>query len=129
MIRFEAAGENEAGEKIYTLTIDGRLVREAVTIDQAVEILNRRDEERLGWDHAPRTEADDGATPHPLRGSSPGQGSQRGVEDEQGLETSHAARASSAPYKEEYPSARRTPGSSPSRGAYKERDFNGHDPV
>lgn len=58
MIRFEAAGVNRAGEKIYTLTIDGRTVRSGLTIDQVCEAINRRDEERLGDEHAPRGDPD-----------------------------------------------------------------------
>ena len=48
MIRFEPTGTNLAGEKIYRLNIDGETVREGLTIEQAVAIINRKDEERLG---------------------------------------------------------------------------------
>ena len=51
MIRFEAAGVNEAGEKVYTMTIDGKTIQEGLTIDQAVAIINKHDEDRLGWEH------------------------------------------------------------------------------
>lgn len=48
MIRFESTGINLAGEKVYRLSIDGETVREGLTIEQAVAIINRNDEERLG---------------------------------------------------------------------------------
>lgn len=60
MIKFTPAGVNEAGEKVYTLEIDGQVVRRGLTIDQAVEAINARDEERLGWDHAARGDGGDG---------------------------------------------------------------------
>ena len=41
MIRFEPAGVNKAGEKIYTMTIDGKTIQEGLTIDQAVAIINK----------------------------------------------------------------------------------------
>ena len=53
MIRFEPAGVNEAGEKIWDLVLDGQTARKGLTMDQVVEAINRRDEERLGWDRAP----------------------------------------------------------------------------
>lgn len=51
MIRFESTGTNPAGETVYRLNIDGEIVREGLTIDQAVAIINRRDEEHLGEYH------------------------------------------------------------------------------
>lgn len=42
------------GEPLYRLLLDGRAVREGMTLDQVVESINRRDEEKLGDDHAPR---------------------------------------------------------------------------
>ena len=53
MIRFEPAGLNEAGEKVWDLVIEGQTARKGLTMDQVVEAINRRDEERLGWDRAP----------------------------------------------------------------------------
>lgn len=53
MIRFEPAGVNEAGEKVWDLVIEGQTARKGLTMDQVVEAINRRDEERLGWDRAP----------------------------------------------------------------------------
>lgn len=53
MIRFEPAGVNEAGEKVWDLVLDGQTARKDLTMDQVVEAINRRDEERLGWDRVP----------------------------------------------------------------------------
>ena len=58
MIRFEPAGVNEAGEKVYTMTIDGKTIQEGLTIDQAVAIINKHDEDRLGWEHGPGRDRD-----------------------------------------------------------------------
>jgi len=38
----------------YAMEIDGEVVARDLTIDQVVETINRRDEERLGWAHAPK---------------------------------------------------------------------------
>lgn len=58
MIRFEPAGVNEAGEKIWDLVIEGQTARKGLTMDQVVEAINRRDEERLGWEHGPGRDHD-----------------------------------------------------------------------
>jgi len=61
-LKFEKCGEDpRTREPLYRLIIGGRTVREDLTLDQVVEAINRQDEERLGWEHAPRTEADDGS--------------------------------------------------------------------
>ena len=47
-LKFEQMGFRvEDGERIYRLVIGGRTVREGLTIDQAIEAINRQDEERL----------------------------------------------------------------------------------
>ena len=54
-LKFEKCGEDQrTGEPLYRLIIAGRTVREDLTLDQVVEAINRRDEERLGWEHAPQ---------------------------------------------------------------------------
>ena len=53
-LRFEKHATRADGEPLYRLLLDGRAVREGMTIDQVVESINRRDEEKLGDDHAPR---------------------------------------------------------------------------
>lgn len=59
MIRFEPAGVNEAGEKVWDLVIEGQTARKGLTMDQVVETINRRDEERLGWEHGPGRDHDE----------------------------------------------------------------------
>ena len=54
MIKFECHAKRPDGENLYRLVIDGRVVREGLTIDEVIEAINRRDEERLGEDHGPR---------------------------------------------------------------------------
>ena len=64
MIKFECHAKRPDGEKLYRLVIDGRVVREGLTIDEVIrainardeesEAINRRDEDRLGEDHGPR---------------------------------------------------------------------------
>ena len=54
MIKFECHAKWPDGEKLYRLVIDGRVVREGLTIDEVIEAINRRDEDRLGEDHGPR---------------------------------------------------------------------------
>lgn len=53
-IVFEATDTRADGCKLYRLVIDGRVVREGLTIDEVIEAINRRDEDRLGEDHGPR---------------------------------------------------------------------------
>lgn len=52
--RFEKYAARADGEPLYRLLLDGKVVREGMTIDQVVAAINRRDEEQLGDDHAPR---------------------------------------------------------------------------
>lgn len=54
MIKFECHAKRPDGESLYRLVIDGRVVREGLTIDDVVEAINDRDEKSLGADHAPR---------------------------------------------------------------------------
>ena len=54
MIKFECHARRPDGERLYRLIIDDKVVREGLTIDDVVEAINRRDEERLGEDHGPR---------------------------------------------------------------------------
>lgn len=61
-LKFEKCGADpRTGEMLYRLIIGGRTVREDLTLDQVVEAINRQDEERLGWDHAPRGDGEDGS--------------------------------------------------------------------
>ena len=39
------------GSPLYRLEIDGRTVRRGLTIDEVIEAINRRDEEKLGEQH------------------------------------------------------------------------------
>ena len=41
------------GSPLYRLEIDGRTVRRGLTIDEVIEAINRRDEEKLGQQHTP----------------------------------------------------------------------------
>jgi hypothetical protein len=52
--RFEKYALRADGEPLFRLLLDGKVVREGMTIDQVVAAINRRDEERLGDDHSPR---------------------------------------------------------------------------
>lgn len=54
MIKFECHAKRPDGERLYRLIIDDKVVREGLTIDDVVEAINRRDEDRLGEDHGPR---------------------------------------------------------------------------
>lgn len=54
-LKFEKTGvDQETGETLFRMVVNGRVVREELTIDQAVEAINAQDEERLGEDHGPR---------------------------------------------------------------------------
>lgn len=55
MIKFECHAKRPDGESLYRLIVDDKVVREGLTIDEVIEAINRRDEESLGADHAPRT--------------------------------------------------------------------------
>lgn len=54
MLKFEQDGTLPGGEKSYRLVIDGETIAEGLSLDQVIEAINRRDEEKLGEDHAPR---------------------------------------------------------------------------
>lgn len=41
------------GEMLYRLQIEGRTVREGLTIDQVIEAINAQDEARLGEERSP----------------------------------------------------------------------------
>lgn len=53
MLEFKITGTRPDGVKLYRLEIDGRIVREGLTIDEVIEAINRADEESLGARHAP----------------------------------------------------------------------------
>ena len=53
MLRFEQDGTLPGGEKSYRLVIDGETIAEGLSLDQVIEAINRRDEEKLGEEHAP----------------------------------------------------------------------------
>jgi hypothetical protein len=55
MLKFEQDGTLPGGEMSYRLVIDGETIAEGLSLDQVIEAINRRDEEKLGEDHAPRT--------------------------------------------------------------------------
>lgn len=59
MIRFYRT--NGQGDEVwlYAMEINGEVVARDLTIDQVVEAINRRDEESLGAEHAPRTREED----------------------------------------------------------------------
>lgn len=46
-LKFEAYDVRPDGEKIYRLIIGGQAVREGLTIDQVIEIINRTDEDSV----------------------------------------------------------------------------------
>ena len=47
-IKFERCGVSRGGEILYRLIIGGRTVREDLTIDQVIEVINRPYAEILG---------------------------------------------------------------------------------
>lgn len=55
MLKFEQDGTLPGGEKSYRLVIEGDLVAEGLTLDQVIEAINRRDEEKLGEEHGTGT--------------------------------------------------------------------------
>lgn len=67
MIKFECHAKRPDGEKLYRLVIDGRVVREGLTIDEVIEAINAQNEERLGEEHGPLSPAEAGQLP--LQGS------------------------------------------------------------
>ena len=50
-IKFVSPGYSPGGEKIYRLMIDGKTVRDGLTLDEVIAAINRRNEERLGEEH------------------------------------------------------------------------------
>lgn len=62
-LKFEKYGINKQGDAIYRLVINGRTVRDELTIDQVIETINSQDEERLGWEHSPKSKEADGYDP------------------------------------------------------------------
>ena len=59
MIRFYRTNSQGDDVWLYAMEIDGKVVARDLTIDQVVEAINRRDEESLGAEHAPRTREED----------------------------------------------------------------------
>ena len=55
MLKFEQDGTLPGGEKSYRFVIDGKTIAEGLSLDQVIAAINRRDEEKLGEEHAPRT--------------------------------------------------------------------------
>lgn len=53
-LKFEQDGTLPGGEKSYRLVIDGKVVAGGMSLDQVIAAINRRDEEKLGEEHAPR---------------------------------------------------------------------------
>lgn len=53
MLKFEQDGTLPGGEMSYRLVIDGETIAEGLSLDQVIETINRRDEEKLGEEHAP----------------------------------------------------------------------------
>lgn len=54
-LKFDKTGvDPDTGEPLFRLVINGRTVREGLTIDQVIEAINAQDEERLGEEHGPR---------------------------------------------------------------------------
>lgn len=51
--RFERTGVRPDGEALYRLVINGRTVREGLTMDEVVEAINAQDEEWLGEERSP----------------------------------------------------------------------------
>ena len=49
-IVFEMTGTRPDGCRLYRLQLDGITVREGLTIDEVIEVINCRDEERLRQD-------------------------------------------------------------------------------
>lgn len=50
-IEFSVCGVNKAGEKLYTLRVNKKIVGEPMTIDEVVRHINRADELTLGERH------------------------------------------------------------------------------
>ena len=54
-IEFTVSGER-CGEKLYALRINGKLIEDALTIDEVIRRINKDDEECLGERHCQRPE-------------------------------------------------------------------------
>lgn len=56
-IEFRQCGENQAGERIYNLWVNGKIVSgEPMTIDEVIRSINDQDALRLGEQHLQRPE-------------------------------------------------------------------------
>ena len=67
-LKFDKTGvDPDTGEPLFRLVINGRTVREDLTMDEVVEAINAQDEERLGEKHGPLSPAEAGQLP--LQGS------------------------------------------------------------
>ena len=51
-LRFYKVGENEAGDPVYRMVFKGEAVRDGLTLDEVIREITRRDEEKLGEEHA-----------------------------------------------------------------------------
>ena len=54
MIKFEQTGRNPAGELLYRLVIDDRVIREGMTMDEVIAEIHRENETSLGERHTPK---------------------------------------------------------------------------
>ena len=53
-LKFDKTGvDPDTGEPLFRLVINGRTVREGLTMDEVVEAINAQDEERLGEERSP----------------------------------------------------------------------------
>ena len=53
-LKFDKTGvDPDTGEPLFRLVINGRTVREDLTMDEVVEAINAQDEERLGEERSP----------------------------------------------------------------------------
>ena len=56
-IEFRQCGENQAGERLYNLWVNGKIVSgEPMTIDEVIRNINDQDTLRLGEQHLQRPE-------------------------------------------------------------------------
>ena len=77
-IKFTRCGTRPDGELLYRMEIDGRTAAEGLTLDEVIAAINRRDEEKLGEEHAPRTCPSQSAAPTALP-SGASQGREQGT--------------------------------------------------
>lgn len=54
VIEFSVSGTRPDGEKLYSLSIHGKPIKDGLTIDEVIREITRRDELRLGEDHVGR---------------------------------------------------------------------------